>query len=167
MFLTLRPARPDDAAPLLALIKGLAAYEREPDAVETTEADLRAQLATDPPPFRCLIAEWEGAPAGFCLFFQSYSTWRGRPGIYLEDLFVLPELRGRGIGKALLAALARHTLAIDGRRLEWAVLDWNAPAIAFYESLGAAPLSEWTTWRLDREALRALAASGPPLPQTA
>jgi GNAT superfamily N-acetyltransferase len=157
--LVLRDAVPADAPVLLALIRALAEYEREPDAVETTVETLAAQLAAPEPPFAALLAEEDGAVLGFALHFATYSTWRGRVGVHLEDLFVVPEARGRGIGFALLAALARHAVDVGAARLEWSVLDWNRPAIDFYERLGAQPLGEWTTYRLDRDALVRLAES--------
>lgn len=155
---TIRFATASDAETIHAFIVELAIYEREPDAVEVTPEVLRAQLCADRPPFECLIAEDAGAPVGMALFFPTYSTWRGRPGIHLEDLYVRPAFRGRGHGVALLRRLAALTLERGGARLEWAVLDWNEPAIRFYEALGARPQGEWTTWRVDREALRSLAA---------
>ncbi|MEM6928315.1 MAG: GNAT family N-acetyltransferase [Myxococcota bacterium] len=157
MPVTLRPATPDDAETILAFIQALAEYEREPDAVEVDAETLRSQLAESHPPFFCTMAELDGTPVGFALWFETYSTWRGRRGIYLEDLFVLPEHRGLGIGRALLASLAAETRARGGARLEWAVLDWNTPAIDFYEARGAVALSEWTTFRLSNEALDRLA----------
>jgi GNAT superfamily N-acetyltransferase len=114
----------------------------------------------DRPPFECLIGELDGAPAGFALFFQNYSTWTGKPGIYLEDLFVRPEARGRGLGKALLVHLAGIACERGCGRFEWAVLDWNRPAIEFYESLRAKPMAEWTVYRLAGDALRRLAQGG-------
>ncbi len=153
----LRPARPEDAELLHALIVALAIYEREPDAVEATPADLRAQLSQERPPFEALIAELDAEPVGFALFFHNYSTWRGRPGLYLEDLFVRPEGRGRGVGRALLRRLAQIALERGCARMEWWVLDWNTPAIGFYEKLGARAMGEWTTFRLTGEALAALA----------
>ncbi|MBX3272489.1 MAG: GNAT family N-acetyltransferase [Sandaracinaceae bacterium] len=153
----IRFATPADAATILALVRELAAYEREPDAVEATEATLAAQLAEPSPPFECLIAELDGEAAGFALFFHTYSTWRGRRGLWLEDLFVRPRHRGAGIGRALLVELARVALDRGCARFEWTVLDWNELAIGFYRSLGAAPMDEWTTWRLDGAALAALA----------
>ncbi len=153
---TLRFAEPRDAATILRFVRELAEYEREPDAVEATEETLAHQLAEAPPPFECLIAEADGAPVGMALFFHSYSTWRARRGIWLEDLYVTPSARGQGHGAALLRALARLAVERGCARLEWSVLDWNEPAIAFYRALGASPMSEWTTMRLDGEALRAL-----------
>ena len=152
----LRFAGPDDAGTLLRFIRELADYEREPDAVEVTEATLRAQLGESPPPFECLVAEVDGAAVGFALFFSTYSTWRGRRGIWLEDLFVSPAARGEGVGRALLVEIARLARERGCARFEWSVLDWNEPAHAFYRSLGAAPMEEWTRWRLDGEALEKL-----------
>lgn len=157
MTLVLRFARPDDAATIHRFVVELATYEREPDAVVATVEDFRAQLAQSPPPFQALIAEFDGTPAGFALFFSNYSTWRGRPGLYLEDLYVTPALRGKGIGEALLARCAAIAVERGCARFEWAVLDWNRPAIGFYEKLGAKPLSEWTVYRLADDALSALA----------
>jgi GNAT superfamily N-acetyltransferase len=134
----------------------LATYEREPEAVQTTPEQLRAQLSEPAPPFECAIAEYDGRPAGFALFFHNYSTWRGRRGLYLEDLFVVPELRGHGIGRLLLRYLARLACARGCARMEWSVLDWNEPAIGFYRSLGAVPMSEWTVFRVEGPALAAL-----------
>lgn len=150
---TIRLATAADAATIHGFIVALAVYEREPDAVEVTPAVLAAQLASDRPPFECLLAEVDGTAVGCALFFQIYSTWRGRIGLHLEDLFVLPEHRRRGLGTALLARLAALALARGCARLEWAVLDWNLPAIEFYRASGAEPLGEWTTWRVSDEAL--------------
>lgn len=163
----LRFATPADAPTLLAFVRALAAYEQEPDAVEVTEAELAAQLAEPRPPFEALIAELDGAPVGFALFFHNYSTWRGRRGLYLEDLFVVPEARGRGVGTALLRRLAALAVERGCARFEWAVLDWNVDAVCFYRALGARPLDEWTTWRVDGDALRALAAATGPAPSCA
>jgi len=159
--LAVRFAGPDDAETIHAFIRGLAEYEHEPAAVRVTPAVLRAQLASPRPPFECLLAEDDGAAAGFALFFQTYSTWRGRPGLWVEDLFVPPGRRGRGIGTALLRRVAALAVERDCARLEWAVLDWNAPAIAFYRRHGAEPLSEWTIFRLTDGALAAFARGGP------
>ncbi len=162
MALTIRPAAPADVPQILAFIRELALYEREPGAVLATEADLLRDGFPSgvgvPPRFHCLIAEHEGQPVGFALFFFNYSTWRGRPGIHLEDLFVRPALRGKGIGKALLASVARIAVAEGCPRLEWDVLDWNAPAIAFYHSIGANTQQEWRIMRVADEALSALAS---------
>ena len=157
MSLIVRPASPEDAECIYDFILQLAIYEREPDAVEATPDSLRAQLQQAHPPFECLIAELDGAPAGVALFFSNYSTWKGKPGLYLEDLFVPTEHRGQGIGKALLKSLARIATERDYARMEWSVLDWNEPAIRFYETLGAQPMSEWTTFRLTGGPLKTLA----------
>jgi len=161
MALGIRFAGPPDAEAVHALICGLAHYERAPDAVEVTPDTLREQLACPRPPFECLLAEEDGVPCGFALFFQSYSTWRGRPGLWLEDLFVLETHRRRGIGRALLRRLAALAVERGYARMEWAVLDWNRPAWEFYRSLGAEPLEEWTTHRLSAPAIEALAEAGP------
>lgn len=158
MSLTVRNAEVADAATVVALIQALADYEREPDAVKVTVEQLAAQLASSPRPFECWMAEWNGVACGFALFFQNYSTWRGRPGLYLEDLFVLPSHRGRGIGKALLRKLAQTAVARGYARMEWAVLDWNQPAIDFYLAVGAKAMDSWTGYRLTDEPLRRLAA---------
>lgn len=161
MAFSIRFAGPDDAATLHRFIVALAVYEKEPDAVEVTPAILAAQMASERPPFECLLAEDDEKRAlGFALFFQSYSTWRGRPGIYLEDLFVDEAERGHGVGRALLERLAELAVERECARLEWAVLDWNEPAIGFYRSLGAVAQDEWTVNRLADDALRVLAARG-------
>ncbi len=158
----IRSATPEDIPTILALIRGLAEYEREPDAAKATPEQMQRHLFGEGfgrgPTAECVMGLLDGEPRGFALFFTSFSTWLGRPGIYLEDLFVLPEHRGRGLGKALLAHLA--ALAVDRGcgRLEWSVLDWNTPAIDFYRSLGAAPMSEWTVNRLTGPQLEQLAA---------
>lgn len=162
MECTIRIAGPGDAALIHGFIQALADYEREPDAVEVTTEELAEQMAWERPPFECLIAEWGGEDAGFALFFHNYSTWRGRRGVYLEDLFVRPESRGHGIGKALLERVARIAVERDCARLEWAVLDWNESAIGFYRVLGAETLDEWTTFRLTGEALATLATLDTP-----
>ncbi len=154
---SVRRAGVDDAGVIHRFICELARYEREPDAVEATPASLADDLASDPPPFECLIAELDTEPVGFALFFHNYSTWRGRKGLYLEDLFVSERHRGKGAGIALLRALARLATDRGCARMEWAVLDWNAPAIEFYRSLGAEPLSEWTLFRLTGAALERVA----------
>jgi GNAT superfamily N-acetyltransferase len=153
----IRPATPDDAEAIHELIVALAVYEREPDAVQATPASLRAQLEAERPPFECLIAERGGRAVGFALFFQTYSTWEGRPGLYLEDLFVREEERGAGIGKALLLACARIAVERGYGRFELAALDWNAAAIGFYESLGGRRHDGWGLFRWDRAALERLA----------
>jgi GNAT superfamily N-acetyltransferase len=158
-MLTLRQATAEDASTLLDFIRALAEYERQPQAVEVTAATLRQQLSAAEPPFECLLAEAHGVPVGFALFFRTYSTWRGRPGIWLEDLFVLPEARKRGIGRALLARLARIAAERGYARFEWSVLDWNEPAIGFYRRLGAEVLGDWRICRISDEALIRLARS--------
>ncbi len=155
----IRFATPDDAETILALIHALAVYEREPDAVKTDATTLRRQLSEERPPFECLLAEVEGRAVGFALFFANYSTWLGLSGIHLEDLFVFPEARGQGHGKALFQRVAQLAVERGAGRLEWAVLDWNQPAIDFYRSLGARALDEWTTYRLTGNALRGLGAT--------
>lgn len=157
-MLTLRPATPEDVPNILAFIRELAEYEREPNAVLATEADLLRDGFTEPHRFHCLIAEWNGRPAGFALYFYSYSTWQGRAGIYLEDLFVRPEFRGKGIGKEVLAKIASIAVAEGLPRFEWSVLDWNQPSIDFYHSMGAVMKSEWLGMRVTGEALKSLAA---------
>jgi GNAT superfamily N-acetyltransferase len=155
---TLRPASPADIAVLLDLVHALAHYEKAPHEVEMTVPMLHEALFGTQPLARAVLAETDGAVAGFALFFTSFSTWTGRAGLYLEDLFVRPEVRGRGIGRALLRHLAREAVRLGCARLEWSVLDWNRPAIDFYQSLGAVPIDEWTRYRLKGEALAALAA---------
>ena len=160
MATTIRPATRRDVAQILTFIRGLAAYEREPHAVKATEADLERDGFGPSPYFFCLMAEHEGHPAGFVLYFFNYSTWLGRPGLYLEDLFVEPEFRGLGIGKALLKRVAEIAVEKGCRRLQWEVLDWNTPAIDFYRAMGAEFLDEWRNVRLDGEALDRLASCG-------
>jgi len=143
---------------LLELVRELAAYEREPDAVEATEQLLAAALFGPSPVASCSVALAEdGGVAGFALWYVTFSTWKGRPGMWLEDLFVRPAARGSGLGTALLQELARVCVDRGYPRFEWWVLDWNAPAIGFYRSLGAVPQDEWTTFRVDGDALQALA----------
>jgi GNAT superfamily N-acetyltransferase len=160
-MLNIRPATPDDIPEILALIRELADYEREPQAAVATHADILRDGFGAEKRFQCLIAEWSSQPAAFALYFYNYSTWRGHAGIYLEDLFVRPPFRGKGIGKALLASVASIAVAEGCPRLEWAVLDWNTPAIDFYNSLGATPMSEWTIMRVSGDALIAVAAEDP------
>jgi len=152
-----RAAGPEDLTTIHGFILDLAAYERLSHEAEATLADLERDLFGPAPRVFCDIAEIDGAPVGFALWFYSYSTFRGRHGIWLEDLFVRPEQRGAGAGLALLKALARRCADQDLARLEWSVLDWNAPAIGFYDSLGALTMDEWTTRRLTGAALEALA----------
>lgn len=154
----LRNATEADLDTIIELIHALAEYEREPEAVRLERETLRAHLFGPRPYAEVVLAETaEGSSAGFALFFHNFSTWEGRPGIWLEDLFVRPEYRGHGYGKALLAELARLAVERGCARLEWSVLDWNEPSIAFYRGLGAVAMDEWTTYRLSGEALAALA----------
>jgi GNAT superfamily N-acetyltransferase len=156
----LRPAGERDLDTIIELIQALADYEREPDAVHLDRETLRGHLFGARPYAEVILAETEdGQSAGFALFFHNFSTWEGRPGIYLEDLFVRPELRGHGFGRALLAELARLAVERGCARLEWSVLDWNEPSIQFYKAQGAVAMDEWTTFRVTGEALRSLAAS--------
>ena len=157
--LNIRPATPEDIDQILAFVRELAEYEKEPASAVATHADLLRDGFSEPRRFHCLIAEWEGAPAGLALYFYNYSTWRGHAGIFLEDLFVRPGFRGKGIGKALLTRVAAIAVAEGCSRFEWAVLNWNTPSIDFYRSVGAKPLSEWTTMRLSGEALAKLATT--------
>jgi GNAT superfamily N-acetyltransferase len=154
---TIREATPADVPQILAFIRGLAAYEREPDAVQATEADLMRDGFGPNPFYYCLIAEQDDKPAGFAFYFFNYSTWVGRPGLYLEDLFVEPEFRGLGIGKALLERVAAIAVEKNCPRLQWEVLDWNTPAIDFYRAMGAEFLDVWRNVRLSGEALKRLA----------
>ncbi len=158
MSLLIREATPADVPEILALIRDLATYEREPHAVVATEADLLRDGFGEKKVFSCLMAEWEGKPAAFALYFPFYSTWRGNAGIHLEDLFVREEFRRKGIAKALFSRLAQVALE-RGDRFQWHVLDWNQLAIDFYESMGAHMLNEWRIMRIDGEALKALAGS--------
>jgi len=157
MATTIRPATPEDVGQILTFIRALATYEREPDAVRATEDDLLRHGFGENPYFQCLMAEWDGKPAGFALYFYDYSTWLGKPGLYLEDVFVDPPLRGKGIGKALLQRLAAIAIEKNCGRMKWEVLDWNQPSIDFYASLGAEFLDEWRNVRISGDALRRLA----------
>lgn len=157
MAVRIEAATAGDVPLLLTLIKALAEYERLADEVMATEASLRESLFGSTPSAHAVIAYADDEPAGFAVWFYNYSTFLGRPGLYLEDLFVRPEWRGRGIGLALLRHLARIAVDRGCGRMEWAVLDWNAPAIGFYRRLGAQPMDEWTVFRLAGEALRRLA----------
>ena len=157
MPVSVRPAVPTDSALIYQFIRDLAEYEKLLDAVEATQDDVIAALFGENPRAFCDIAELDGAPVGFALWFYNYSTFVGRHGIYLEDLFVRPEARGSGAGKALLANLARRCVDEQLGRLEWAVLDWNAPSIAFYDRLGAAAMDAWIVRRMAGEALVRLA----------
>jgi GNAT superfamily N-acetyltransferase len=157
MATVIREATPADVPQILDFIRALAAYEREPDAVTATEADLLRDGFGTNPIFFCLVAEENGAAAGFALYFFSYSTWLGRAGLYLEDLFVHPEFRGLGVGKALLQRVAAIAVARGCPRLQWEVLDWNTPAIEFYQAMGAEFMDTWRNVRVTGEALQRLA----------
>lgn len=154
--LTIREATPDDLPIIRRMIHGLAEYERLADQCQATEEKLRGTLFGERRYAECVIARNGTEAVGFALFFHNYSTFQASPGIYLEDLFVLPEHRGLGVGRELLRHLARLAVTRDCARLEWAVLDWNEPAIGFYESLGAQPLNDWTVFRVTGEALQQL-----------
>ena len=160
-----RPAKVEDVPLILGLIRELALYERAPDAVLATEAQLERQLFGEGfgrgPTAECLIGEAEGAGQGFALYCMNFSTWLGRPGVWLEDLFVRPAFRGCGLGAALFRAVAAVAIERDCGRMEWSVLDWNEPAIDFYRRQGAIALSEWTTHRLEGAALRKVVTSTP------
>jgi GNAT superfamily N-acetyltransferase len=158
----IRPARPEDVPTILQLIRELAEYERAPDAVEATEGLLREVLFCAEPRVHALLAEEDGEIVGFALWFLNFSTWLGRHGIYLEDLYVKPSRRGHGHGLALLAELAQICVERGYGRLEWWVLDWNEPAIEFYRSIGAIAMDEWTVQRVTGEALKELASARNP-----
>ena len=158
--LTIRPAAPHDAGQILQFIVDLAVYEKEPDAVLATEAQIHDSLFGDAPKVFGLICEQDDGsgtpkPVGFAVYFFNYSTWLGRHGVYLEDLYVDPAARGVGAGKALLKAVAQVALDNDCGRYEWSVLKWNTPSIEFYEACGAKPLDEWVGYRMDRAAMEA------------
>jgi GNAT superfamily N-acetyltransferase len=165
-MLNLRPALPQDVPQILAFIRELAAYEREPDAVHATEADLLRDGFGPTKVFDCLIADWTEptapgsaaatTPAGFALYFHNYSTWRGHAGIHLEDIYVTPSLRGKGIGRALISRVAAIAVEEGCPRLQWDVLEWNTPAIGFYQKMGALLQSDWRTMRVTGSALAAL-----------
>jgi GNAT superfamily N-acetyltransferase len=158
MAFSLRRATADDAQTIFEFITALAEFEREPDAVKTSPSELARQLQRSTPPFECYLAERQGDQGveaiGFALFFQSYSTWLGKPGLYLEDLFVAPDHRKRGVGRALFQLGAKLALERGHGRYEWAALNWNRQAIDFYLGFGAEPLNEWTTFRLSGAALQ-------------
>jgi GNAT superfamily N-acetyltransferase len=156
--LRLRDATEADLLLVLHFVRALAEYEKLLPEVRATEADFHRLLFGEPRRAEALIAEWEGAPSGFALWFYSVSTFDGRPKLYVEDVFVNPDRRGRGIGRAIFAELARRALAAGCCRMEWSVLDWNAPSIAFYRGIGAVPQEGWTLQRLGGAALGALAA---------
>ena len=157
-----RAATVADTGPIVSLVRALARYEKAEHAVEMTEDALRAALFGPQPKVFALVADEAGAVVGMAVYFFSFSTWTGRHGLYLEDLFVLPEHRRHGAGRALVAALAARAVAAGCARLEWAVLDWNQPAIDFYGSLGAVAMDEWTTFRLSGASLARLAEEGAP-----
>ncbi|WP_419826525.1 N-acetyltransferase family protein [Sphingomonas sp.] len=158
MSATVRRAAPGDVPDILRLIRALAAYEREPDAVEATVEMLTATLFADGAIVHAHVAEREGAIVGIAVWFLNYSTWTGKPGLYLEDLFVEAAARGGGVGRALLVALAREAVARGCARMDWAVLDWNEDAMAAYRAVGAKPAAGWQPWRLEGKALARLAA---------
>jgi GNAT superfamily N-acetyltransferase len=158
MTLTIRPAAAADLPLIAQFIRDLAEYEKLAHEVRFDEAVLGDRLFGRRPYAEVLIGEIDGTPQGFALFFHNFSTFEGKPGVYLEDLFVRPEARGSGLGKALLKRLAQIAIERDCARLEWWVLDWNEPAIGFYKKLGAKPMDEWTTFRVEGEALTALAS---------
>jgi GNAT superfamily N-acetyltransferase len=155
----IRSATPEDIPTILQLIRDLATYERAPDEVTATEKQLNEVLFGERPTAEVVLAFEDDQPAGFAVFFHNFSTWLGRPGLYLEDLFVKPEMRGKGYGRALLAHLARIARDRGCGRMEWAVLDWNEPAIQFYRALGAKPMHEWTVFRLTRDEILKLGES--------
>jgi GNAT superfamily N-acetyltransferase len=156
----IRPATPADIAVILRFIRELAAFEREPDAVEATEATLHEALFGAQPAAEAVIAEDATGPLGFAVFFHNFSTWAGRRGLYLEDLYVTPDARGKGVGGALLRHLAALAVTRGCARFEWSVLDWNADAIAVYRRMGAVGMEDWTIQRVSGDALRRLAESG-------
>ncbi|PIR83829.1 GNAT family N-acetyltransferase [Candidatus Kaiserbacteria bacterium CG10_big_fil_rev_8_21_14_0_10_51_14] len=152
----LRFANSTDAPEIVRMIKELAEYEKEPDSVTATPEELAKQMESNRPPFECILVEVEGKAVGFALFFPNYSTWQGKPGMYLEDLYVQPDQRGGGVGKKLLHRLADICRERGYGRMEWQVLSWNQPAIDFYQSIGAQPLDEWKKYRISGDALQSL-----------
>jgi diamine N-acetyltransferase len=160
MPLVIRSAQPDDAAIVFTLVRALADYEKLSHEVDATPEMIASALFGEKPTVFCNLAEWDGAPVGFALWFLNFSSFRGRNGIYLEDIFVQPVHRGKGIGKALLVHLARTCVERGYARMEWSVLDWNTPSIEFYKSLGAVLMDEWTICRVTGDALPALAKRG-------
>jgi GNAT superfamily N-acetyltransferase len=157
VLLKIRPATRKDASLIVEFIRALAEYERAPKSAVVTKRDILRDGFGRTPRFHVVIAEWERKPVGFALWFYNYSTWLGRPGLYLEDLFVYPEFRGKGIGKALLVHLAKLAVKQKCGRYQWQVLDWNTPSIKFYESLGAEVMKEWLGMRVQGKALKKLA----------
>jgi GNAT superfamily N-acetyltransferase len=162
----IRTARVEDVSIILELIRDLATYERAPDEVTATEEQLVDVLFGERPAAEVLLAYEGESPVGFALFFHNFSTWLGRPGLYLEDLFVKPEKRGKGYGRALLVELAKIARDRGCGRMEWAVLDWNEPAIKFYRAIGAKPMDEWTVFRLTRDGIERLANAADPAATT-
>ena len=156
-MINIRSAMPSDTRVIYALIRELAVYEKLLDVVDATERMIGDALFGQSPRAFCELAEWDGQVVGFSLWFYNFSTFRGRHGIYLEDLFVRPDFRGKGLGKALIVSLARRCVAENLARFEWSVLDWNAPSIAFYKALGATMQDDWTGCRVTGDALAALA----------
>lgn len=157
--LTIRPANIDDVAQIMQFVIDLAVYEKEAESVVATQDHFRQALFCDNPQVHCLMADIEGKSVGFALYFYSFSTWQGQHGIYLEDLYVAPESRGYGAGKALLKQLSKMAVDKNLGRVEWSVLDWNAPSIQFYEAMGATAKDGWTMYRLSDDALSDFAAS--------
>ena len=149
MRLSVRFAIPSDAVVIVRFIRALADYERALNAVKVTTDEVRAQMESGNPPFECLLAEYDAKPVGFALFCRSYSTWIGRPGLYLVDLFVTEEYRGRGVGGALMRRLGAIAAERGWARMDWSVLDWNTNAQSFYREHGGYPLEQWTGWRID------------------
>ena len=162
MPLCISSAIPADVAAILRFVRELAEYEREPNGVVATDELIRAALFDEAHVAHCLMASLDGAPVGFAVYFFNFSTWLGRPGLYVEDLYVTPSARRTGIGRALLVELARIAIARKCGRMEWSVLDWNEPAIEFYRALGARPQSGWTVYRLTGSALEAVASRASP-----
>jgi diamine N-acetyltransferase len=160
--LTIRSVQPRDSALIFALVCELADYENLQGEIDATPEEIAAALFAPQPRLFCDIAEWDGEPAGFAVSFLNFSTFRGRHGLYLEDLFVRPQFRGKGIGKALMRRLAQRCVDDGLARFEWAVLDWNAPSIAFYKSIGAQVMDEWKICRLSAAALAGFAREGTP-----
>jgi GNAT superfamily N-acetyltransferase len=159
--LLLRRAVPEDTPQILAFIRELAEYEREPEKAVATPADIARHVFGEQPLVFVVMAEWAGEPAGFALWFYNFSTWEGRPGLYLEDLFVRPRFRGKGIGKALLKHLAAVAVEKGCTRYVWQVVDWNTPSLDFYQAMGARVLKDWLTCRVEGEALKRLAEGAP------
>ncbi|CAN5141276.1 GNAT family N-acetyltransferase [soil metagenome] len=161
MSLSIRAARSDDAGLVFSFVRELAEYQKSSAEVDATEPVIAEALFGSQPRVFCDIAEWDGEPVGFALWFLNFSSFRGRHGVYLEDLFVRPAHRGHGVGKSLLARLARRCVDNGWTQFEWSVLNWNAPSIAFYRSIGALTMDEWTKCRVRGDALQALAAGEP------